>query len=138
MVVTTSHRWLIDKSAYARLGSCAHPEVWANRIQHGLIHICTPTVLELGYSARSAEDWSLIMQQSPMSLMPIEYATPHIESRAREVQGLLARRGEHRAPSVPDLLIAATAELTGLVVLHADKDFDAIGNITGQEAEWLT
>jgi predicted nucleic acid-binding protein len=41
----------------------------------------------------------------------VEYLTPAIEDRAVEVQQLLADRGRHRAPAVPDLLIAATAEL---------------------------
>jgi predicted nucleic acid-binding protein len=41
------------------------------------------------------------------------------------------------APSVPDLLIAATAELAGLTVLHFGEDFDLIASITGQPAEWL-
>jgi predicted nucleic acid-binding protein len=45
--------------------------------------------------------------------------------------------GQHRAPSVPDLIIAATAELAGLIVLHCDKDFDLIASVTGQAAEWL-
>ncbi len=54
-----------------------------------------------------------------------------------EVQLLLADRGLHRAPSVPDLLIAATAELAGLSVLHVDKDFDVIAGVTGQVVERL-
>jgi hypothetical protein len=70
--------------------------------------------------------------------MPIEYATPAIENRAVEVLTLLADRGHHRAPSIPDLLIAATAELTGLTVLHLDKDFDLIAELTGQPTERLT
>jgi len=41
------------------------------------------------------------------------------------VQLLLANKRHHRAPSIPDLLIAATAELAGLTVLHLDKDFDS-------------
>lgn len=45
--------------------------------------------------------------------------------------------GHHRAPSVPDLLVAATAELAGLVVLHRDKDFDVIAEVTGQALEEL-
>jgi predicted nucleic acid-binding protein len=40
-------------------------------------------------------------------------------------------RGQHRAPSIPDLIIAATAELAGLTVLHLDKDFEIIAGITG-------
>lgn len=39
---------------------------------------------------------------------------------------LPADRGQHRAPSIPDLLIAATAEKAALTVLAADKDFDLI------------
>jgi predicted nucleic acid-binding protein len=38
---------------------------------------------------------------------------------------------------VPDLLIAATAELAGLIVLHLDKDFELIADVTGQPLERL-
>jgi predicted nucleic acid-binding protein len=69
--------------------------------------------------------------------MPIEYLTPAIEDRAFEVQMLLADRGQHRAPSIPDLLIAATAEKAALTVLAVDKDFDLIAAITGQPVETL-
>ena len=69
--------------------------------------------------------------------MPVEHLTPAIEDRALEVQLLLADRGQHRAPSIPDLLIAATAEKVGLTVLAADKDFALIAAITGQSIEAL-
>ena len=69
--------------------------------------------------------------------MPVEYLTPKIEDRALELQFALAERGHHRAPSVPDLLIAATAELAELTVLHIDKDFDLIAEITDQRLERL-
>ncbi|WP_370327230.1 PIN domain-containing protein, partial [Euzebya sp.] len=60
-----------------------------------------------------------------------------MEERAEQVQALLADRGHHRAPSIPDLLIAATAELTGLTILHLDKDFELIAEITAQPEERL-
>jgi predicted nucleic acid-binding protein len=69
--------------------------------------------------------------------MPVEYATPTAEDRAVEVLALLADRGHHRAPCVPDLLIAATAESAGLTVLHDDKGFDLIAEITRQAVERL-
>ena len=69
--------------------------------------------------------------------MTVEYITPAIEARAVEIQMLLADRGQHRAPSIPDLLIAATAELARLTVLHVDKDFDLIAAITNQSVERL-
>jgi len=60
-----------------------------------------------------------------------------MEDRAVDVQLLLADRGQHRAPSIPDLLVAAAAELSGLTVLAVDKDFDLIAEITGQPIERL-
>jgi hypothetical protein len=45
--------------------------------------------------------------------------------------------GQRRAPSIPDLITAATAELAGLTVLHLDKDFELIAQIPGQPAERL-
>jgi predicted nucleic acid-binding protein len=69
--------------------------------------------------------------------MPVEYQTPATEDRALEVQLRLADLGHHRAPSVADLIVAATAELAGLTVVHVDKDFDVIADITGQPVERL-
>jgi predicted nucleic acid-binding protein len=69
--------------------------------------------------------------------MPVEYQTPAIEDRAVEVLALLADRGQHRAPSIPDLIIAATAELARLTVLHLDEDFEVIADVTGQPLERL-
>ena len=69
--------------------------------------------------------------------MTVEHITPAVEARAIEIQMLLADRGQHRAPSIPDLLIAATAELAKLTVLHVDKDFDLIAAITNQSVERL-
>jgi predicted nucleic acid-binding protein len=133
--MTSPSRWLIDKSAYVRLGSSLHADTWAERIERGLVHVTTPTVLEVGYSARSAEDWAASVSGPPLSLMPVECSTPAIEARAVAVQGVLARQGRHRGPSIPDLLIAATAELAELTVLHFDKDFDLIADVTGQQVE---
>ena len=129
--------WLIDKSALVRLGSSPDSDDWASRIERGLVRITTVTRLEVGYSARSGADLRAGLREPPVSAMPVEYLTPAIEDRAVEVLTLLADRGQHRAPSVPDLIIAATAELAGLTVLHCDKDFDLIGSVTGQTAEWL-
>lgn len=129
--------WLADKSALVRLASSPDAAEWANRIQRGLIRITTVTRLEVGYSARSGPDLRAGLRRPPISAMPVEYLTPAIEDRAVEVLGLLADRGQHRAPSIPDLLIAATAELAGLTVLHCDKAYDLIAGVTGQSAEWL-
>lgn len=129
--------WLIDKSALVRLGASPDAEEWAGRIERGLVRITTMTRLEVGYSARTAADARSVFGTPPISMMPVEYLTPAIEDRALEVQLLLADQGRHRAPSIPDLLIAATAELAGLTVLHLDKDFELIAELTGQHSERL-
>ncbi len=130
--------WLIDKSALVRLAASRDATEWAARIERGLVRITTVTRLEVGYSARSGPDLRAGLAQPPLLSMPVEYLTPAIEDRSVEVLTLLADRGRHRAPSVPDLIIAATAELAGLTVLHLGKDFDVIAEITGQPVERLT
>ena len=129
--------WLIDKSALSRLGNAIDGHVWADRVARGLVRISTLTRLEVGYSARNGDELRAGLRRPPLASMPVEYLTPAIEDRAVEVQQLLADRGHHRAPAVPDLLIAATAELAGLAVLHLDKDFDLIADVTGQPVERL-
>ena len=130
-------RWLVDKSAYARMqsGEVSSLDEWNVRIQRGLLHLSAITRLELGFSARSGSAGREAFELPPLSLMPVENLTPAMEDRAFEVQMLLADRGQHRAPSIPDLLIAAMAEKLGLTVLAFDKDFDLIAEITGQPVE---
>ena len=128
---------LIDKSALIRLSSSPVRDEWFERIARGLVRITTLTMLEIGYSARSGTDLQDELHRPPLVLMPIEYLTPASESRAMTVQALLTERGLNRAPSVADLLIAASAELTGATVLHVDKDFDLIATVTGQPVETL-
>lgn len=131
--------WLLDKSAYVRMqsGRVANIDQWNARIERGLVHLSTVTRLELGFSARSGAAARESFELPPLSLMPIEHLTPAIEDRAWEVQLLLADRGQHRAPSIPDLIIAATAEKVGLTVLAVDKDFNLIAEITSQPLETL-
>jgi predicted nucleic acid-binding protein len=137
VVVSDAGGWLIDKSALVRLGGAGGSELWAGRIERGLVRITTVTLLEVAYSARDAAQLRAGLAAPPIASMPVEYATPRSEDRAVEVLTLLAGRGHHRAPSIPDLLIAAIAESAGLPVLHDDKDFELIAAVTGQPLERL-
>jgi hypothetical protein len=129
--------WLIDKSALVRLAVSPDSAEWVERIGRSLVRVTTVTRLEVGYSARSGPQLRAGLRQPPMSSIPVEYLTPAIEERAVEVLTLLADRGQHRAPSIPDLIIAATAELADLTILHVDKDFELIAQVTGQPVERL-
>jgi predicted nucleic acid-binding protein len=57
--------------------------------------------------------------------------------RALDVQALLANRGQHRALSLVDALVAAVAEARALTVLHYDADFELVSAITGQPHRWV-
>ncbi len=41
-------QWLVDKSALVRLGDSPDADVWAERIERGVVRIATVTRLEIG------------------------------------------------------------------------------------------
>jgi predicted nucleic acid-binding protein len=129
--------YLIDTSAAVRLlTSGAYDERWKQVLDNGLVALCDLTELELLYSARSGKDRDAkqerLRQLFSWTLMP-----DGIYQRAREVQQLLTDNGEHRSAGPVDLLLAATAELSGLTLLHHDRDFETIAGRTGQPTSWL-
>jgi predicted nucleic acid-binding protein len=129
-------RYLIDTSAAARWPK---PKV-AARLDRlalaGELAICAITALELGFSARSGDDHQRLVHQvgHVYTWVPTEDRSTR---RAVQVQGELARRGQHRTVRLPDLLVAAVAEQSDLVVLHYDRDFDRVAAVTGQACEWV-
>lgn len=129
--------WLADRSSIVRMARAEDRELWIDRMANQLVRVSAMTVLEFGLAARSAAEWDRFVAGPPLATLPREPMTAAIEDRAIEVQGVLARRGQHRAPSLADLLVAATAELNGLIVLHIDKDYDLIADVTGQPVERL-
>jgi len=92
------------------------------------------TDLEVGYSARSAKEWDQLAA-SLGAFELVETTSDHVR-RARQVQRLLAAKHQ-RGRKLPDLLIAAAAEASNLVVLHYDADFDRIAAVTGQPVQWI-
>jgi predicted nucleic acid-binding protein len=134
VAVTT---WLIDKSAYTRLPDSPDAQVCVDRIERGTVRISTVTRLEIGYSFRTAVQARSESVSPPLALMPVEYLTPAVEiarSRCNSCWQIVASIG---APSIPDLLVAATAEVAELTILALDKDFELIAQITGQPVESL-
>jgi len=134
--VTTPAQYLVDTSVLTRLDvqEVENGFVWMTRA--GKLGVSILSELEIGYSARSAEDYRASRSRIIDHLLPVGLPA-RAEPRAREVQAALVERGQHRAVSVPDLLIAATAEIERLTVLHYDADFDLIGSVTGQPTEWV-
>lgn len=127
--------YLGDTSAVARVSK---PSIGARLrplLEAGLVARCSITDLEAGVSARSGRDWNRTRSaRSPWPQAPIDQT---VLDRAKDVQGELAQRGLHRTVKLGDLVIAAAAERAGLVVLHYDRDFDRIAEVTGQAVEWV-
>lgn len=126
--------YLADKSALARL----HREEVERRLGpllvEGLIATCPIIDLEVLYSAGSSRDYEAILaERRALPGYPIDET---VTGRALEIQRALAQRGHHRLP-LPDLLIAAVAELNNLIVMHYDADYDRIAEVSGQAVEWV-
>ncbi|MER6938809.1 PIN domain-containing protein [Nocardioides sp. NPDC127514] len=127
----------MHRSALARMSTSPDAEKWSRLIELGQVRITTTTLLEIGHLARSEQEWSDLVEDVPVIHMPLATLTPRTEARALEIQRIVLRDGRHRAPSVPDLLVAAVAEEADLTVLHADNDVDLITRTTGQPVERL-
>jgi predicted nucleic acid-binding protein len=133
-VATATH--LLDNSVLART---AKPSVAARvepLIDAGLAATCSVTDLEQLFSARSGAEHREWREEIALRFVHVRIRQATLD-RAIEVQGLLADKGQHRAASIPDLVVAAAAERAGLTVLHYDADFDLIAAVTGQEVEWV-
>jgi predicted nucleic acid-binding protein len=128
---------LADKSAleWARRDARARAAFLDLRTAH-VIAACHMTALEICYSARNQSDLeTLLAGQRALEWLPVGEA---VMDRALEVQRLLAARSGngYRRP-IPDLIIAATAELHQAEVLHVDSDYEMIAEVTGQPVRRL-
>lgn len=65
----------------------------------------------------------------------VDTSFPQASRGARDPRAGAA--GHQRGRKIPDLLIAAAAEGSNLVVLHYDSDFDRIAAVTGQHCQWV-
>ncbi|GHH40262.1 PIN domain nuclease [Streptomyces candidus] len=127
--------FLVDKSALARwhlppVGAALDP-----LHERGLLAICPAVEYELMYSIRGKSEAPAVAAW--LRGFDYLYGDDRVFDRALEVQRAAVERGFHRALSLPDLLVAATAELSGAIVLHHDADYDMIVGITGQRCQWV-
>lgn len=129
---------LADTSAWFKSRSDAAVRAeFDELVAEGLIASCAQVDLELLYTTQDADDFARRRQQ----LYSLRHCriTDEVWARATDVFELLARQGplHHRQVKPADLVIAAAAELTGIGVVHYDRDYDAIAAVTGQPVRWL-
>jgi predicted nucleic acid-binding protein len=129
-------RYLADKSALARLSLLPVSDVLVPLMERGLVSICGVTELELLFSARNVQERSRMKQQLDASL-DVTRVPDGVWALASEIQEALAEKGQRRAASIPDLMVAATAKAASLTVLHYNNDFETIASVTEQPTRWI-
>ena len=126
---------MLDTSALARRQKPAIATLLDHLIDSGLVACCIASDLEAGVMARNRREFRKLRDERA-SWLVVEIGH-EVAARARAVQGRLVAKGQHRGVRSFDLLIAAAAETAGLTVLHYDRDFDRIAEVTGQDCKWI-
>ena len=127
---------MVDKSVLARQRSRAEVrEVLDPLLSSGEVATCGIIDLEVLYSASNRSGYRATAES--LRDMPRAPLNEDCVERALEVQASLAERSQHRGVSLPDLLVAACAERSGLTVLHYDADYERIAKVTGQPVQWI-
>jgi predicted nucleic acid-binding protein len=128
--------YLADTSVYVLQGR--HAQVrqrFESLLIEGRLATCQMTALEYLNNAPTPKAyqalWGAIRAQRWLDV------TAHAMERALDVHRRLAETSQHRHFRLPDLIIAATAEVHGATVLHYDADYDRIAHVTGQPMEWV-
>jgi predicted nucleic acid-binding protein len=127
--------YLVDTSVWARIRQDAVADVLDPMFDRGLLATCGVVDLEFLRSARNGAKHAAAREiRRDLVWLPMP---DDVWDRAIAMQGLLAERGQHRAISIPGLLIAATAERNDVPVLHYDHDYELIAAVTQQPTQWI-
>lgn len=121
--------FLADTSMVVRLRRGQEIDArWIDAVRAGLVAVCPVVEAELIRATASKADRDelrrLLRGLFAWQPMP-EDAWRFVE----RTQDGLVDLGQHKGPSVADLLVAATADAWGLTVLHVDADFDTIARV---------
>lgn len=123
---------MLDASAYWRFRR--EPQTWAawsHEITEGEVCLCEATRVEVLRSARSPAERRLMRELLDAAFTPAPVPKdpwPWIEAAQQQ----LTARSQHRGAGVVDLLVTVTAVDRGLIVLHDDRDFEAIARVITQ------
>jgi len=123
---------LVDTGVWTWVRDRRFPQLaaWFNaQVAAGLVLVCDLVILELTRLApneRRAREVAERLTAFESITMP-----QALWSRARELQLLLAKDGDHRRVPPVDLLIAAAAEQAEVPLVHYDRDYERIGAVCG-------
>jgi predicted nucleic acid-binding protein len=104
----------------------------ADLIRRGDVALCTMTVLEILSSARNATEYN----RDHNRLATLRWLDLSDARKAAELQRELAQHGWHRTP-IPDVVIAATAVVHHLTLLHDDSGYEWLAEVADVAHEWV-
>jgi predicted nucleic acid-binding protein len=124
---------LADASAWSNRHRAADVRAdFDERVTRGVIATCEMVTMELLWTARDHADF--VAARAQLEALPQVRIDQRVWRRAIDVFESLASDGplHHRRVRIPDLLVAAAAELAEIPVCHYDADFELIAGVTGQ------
>ena len=103
---------------------------FASRLRRGEIGTCRQVVLELLVTAQNVASFDVLLSGlNDLRDFPIRRRE---WDRAADVMHALLEQGRHRSVKLADLLVAAAAESAEVGLVHYDRDFETIAEVTGQ------
>jgi predicted nucleic acid-binding protein len=127
---------LVDTSAYEQIRHRPRAaEHYSRLAARGLLATCNVVSGELLYGMRDLG--AIRTMRATLEGLWYLPLTEWAEARALDTLVKLAERGKHRASKIGDLQTAAVAEQYRATLLHYDRDFEAIAEVTGQPTEWI-
>jgi predicted nucleic acid-binding protein len=128
--------YLADTSVLVRQGTdAAVQRRFQGLLAEGRLAACQMAALEYLNNAPTPQAYEMLWGGF-QGMRWIDVTTDAM-NRAMAVHRRLGERSQHRSFRLPDLIVAATAELSGATVLHYDANYDRIAEITGQSTEWV-
>ena len=129
--------FIADKSAWERASDPSVRDEWAEALLGGQIATCPIVKFEILFAARSGTDYDQLDENfGALRDIPI---TRSVTNAALAAMRQLAHRNppQHRAPKIPDTLIAAAAQDGAVGVLHYDHHFDLLAEVLSFESRWI-
>ncbi|MEW1962757.1 PIN domain-containing protein [Microbacterium sp. NPDC077644] len=126
--------YLVDNSVLQRIHrSDAVAEALIDLLESGELASCLPQLLEEGYSARSADEHSALIDATARAKVFLP-PDANVVRLAVDLQRRLFATGRGRSVGVSDLQIAATAlrssvEDQRVTVVHYDADFEHVAAV---------
>lgn len=136
--ITLQRPALVDTGVWTWARDRRFPSLasWFNdAVRSGLVLVCELVMLELVRVA--ANEARALEVAARLDSFDTVAMPDRVWQRAREVQLLLAASGGHRRVPPADLLIAASAELAAVPLVHYDRDYERIAGVTGQAHAWF-